>query len=133
MNASRYLAILLLLSACSWFTKSDPSPFEGQWSGSWNPLGTMDPAPLQISINDDGSGTGSGEITWIDPDDGTTVTETIELIMEVDEEGRVSGNGTWSMHVSGAGNLDMASGALTGHFERDAGSGRFPVCPPGSG
>ncbi|MFC1530072.1 hypothetical protein ACFL6R_05080 [Gemmatimonadota bacterium] len=133
MKAVRLSAIILLLTACSCITRPESSPFKGQWSGTWNPLGTSEPAPLQLSVNNDGTGSGTGEISWFDTEAGVTVTENIELTMEIDKEGRVAGTGVWTESISGSDDQTTQTGDLQGHFDRASGSGRFEACLSGSG
>jgi len=133
VRATQLTAIILLLTACSCITKPKSFPFEGLWSGTWNPLGTSEPAILQISVDNDGSGSGTGEISWFNSDTGVYVTEHVGLTMEIDSEGRVTGTGVWTESISGSDDPVTLTGDLEGHFERESGSGRFEACRDGTG
>ena len=133
VKASKLSALILILTVSCWSTKPESSPFEGLWSGTWNPLGTSEPASIQLSVDNDGSGSGSGETSWFNADDGVFVTESVELTMEIDYEGRVTGTGVWTESAGGSGDQVTLTGDLQGHFDTDSGSGRFEACLEGGG
>ena len=123
MQILKLLLLLALFISCS--KPSEPEfSFTGDWMGTWTPIGPPASAAITIWVNEDGSASGSGEISYQvysgNPD--VRETEYIALTLVIDGYGYISGTGSW--HTRGDSTL---TGEVTGRFLSETAYGYFQV------
>lgn len=121
------LIALVLVFGCSKDKgpTSPSSPYTGTWEGTWIPILTSEvTGSFKLTVQSDGSGTGSGTATYLNYQE-QTVNQTISVAFDVSTEGAVTGDALWNGFVP-QGSLRI-DGRVIGELNSSNGTGSGTV------